>query len=389
MTVRSVVIVLVAGCLAGLLCWGGMSSALAADDLAGSQQELSEVQQQIDATLNSLRSRQAEAGDLSSDLEKLDAALSRLQTLIRRSDRDLAELDRKLTEAQQGYEQLQGQMADTEQQLKKRLVALYKVGQTGVAKALLSEPGTPLQLAEKYSFLSRIVRHDRELMAEYRRQQLAAEQALAELRQLRERQVALAQQRRSEQTALDSASAAKKRLLAGVRAEETRLSGTLSELRARAARLSELVKRLERVKTPSYTGREGSFTAQQGSLPWPVKGTVRLGFGPNRHAELGTQIESNGLEIKVAPQTEVQAIWGGRVLYAGPLKGFGNLIVIDHGDKYYSLYGHVASFVQKVGDIVKPREVVAYSGDDGRDALYFELRHRGSPVNPVLWLAPQ
>jgi septal ring factor EnvC (AmiA/AmiB activator) len=386
MTVRHVVIVLG---MAGLLWLGSPTVLLAADELAGSQQELSEVQQQIDATLSALRNRQIEAGDLSSDLAKLETSLGRLRGLIQRSDRELAQLDRQLAEAQRGYELLQQQQAATEQQLKQRLVALYKVGQTGVARALLSTAGTPLELAEKYAFLSRIVRHDRALMAEYRQQGVVAEQTLTELRQLRERQAALAQHRRAEQSALDAAGVAKKQVLAGVRAEESRLANSLGELRARAARLAELVKKLESAKTPSYTGKGGSFADQQGQLSWPVSGRVRLGFGSNRHQELGTQIESNGLEIETAPQTAVQAVWSGRVLYASALKGFGNLIVIDHGDKYYSLYGHVASFAQKVGDIVKPQEVIAFSGHEGRDAVYFELRHRGTPVDPTSWLAPR
>lgn len=385
MRVRCVVVIL----LVGLLFAGFTPLALATEELAGSQRELGEVQQQIDATLQSLRSRQAEAGDLSSDLEKLDNAMRRLRDLVERSDRELTELDRQLAAEQNSYEQLQRQQAQTEQQLKQRLVALYKVGQTGVARALLSEPGTPLQLAEKYSFLARIVRHDRDLMAEYRRQGLEVEQKLKELQQLRERQMVLARQRRTEQGALDAASAAKKQLLAGVRAEEARLSGSLSELRARAARLAELVKKLERAKTPSYTGKQGSFADQQGRLPWPVTGRVRLGFGSNRHPELGTKIESNGLEIEAAPQSAVKAVWAGRVLYASSLKGFGNLIVIDHGDKYYSLYGHIDSFLQKVGDIVGPEDTVAVSGHEGRDTLYFELRHQGAPVNPLSWLAPR
>jgi septal ring factor EnvC (AmiA/AmiB activator) len=77
------------------------------------------------------------------------------------------------------------------------------------------------------------------------------------------------------------------------------------------------------------------------------------------------------------------------VLYASPLKGFGNLMVIDHGDKYYTLYAHAARFTQKVGDLVGTGEVIAYSGHEGRDAVYFEIRHRGTPVDPALWLKPR
>jgi septal ring factor EnvC (AmiA/AmiB activator) len=82
-------------------------------------------------------------------------------------------------------------------------------------------------------------------------------------------------------------------------------------------------------------------------------------------------------------------VWAGKVLYASPLKGFGNLMVIDHGDKYYTLYAHAAKFTRKTGDLVTAEEVVALSGYEGRDSIYFEIRHRGVPVDPREWLAPQ
>jgi septal ring factor EnvC (AmiA/AmiB activator) len=375
------------GVLAVLL-WCG-SAAGAADDLAANRRELTALQQQIDATLGDLRSKRAAAGDLAADLEKLDQSLEQLRTLTRRSERDLKELDRQLIARQAELEQLRRRLAETERQLKQRLVALYKSGQVGVARAFLSSAGTPLELAEKYAFLSRIVRHDRQLMADFRQQTAAAELAVVELQQLRERQAALAAQQRAEQAALNAAGQAKQRLLADLRADEVRLAAALKELRAKAARLSELVKKLETAKVQPYTGKSTEFTAQKGRLPWPVAGTVRIGYGSTRHPDLGTLIESNGLEIAVPPQTQVKAVWAGRVLYASPLKGFGNLMVIDHGDKYYSLYAHADRFTRKVGELVKAEDVVALSGHEGRDAIYFEIRHRGTPVDPRAWLAPR
>jgi septal ring factor EnvC (AmiA/AmiB activator) len=375
------------GVLAVLL-WCG-SAAGAADDLAANRRELTALQQQIDATLGDLRSKRAAAGDLAADLEKLDQSLEQLRTLTRRSERDLKELDRQLIARQAELEQLRRRLAETERQLKQRLVALYKSGQVGVARAFLSSAGTPLELAEKYAFLSRIVRHDRQLMADFRQQTAAAELAVVELQQLRERQAALAAQQRAEQAALNAAGQAKQRLLADLRADEVRLAAALKELRAKAARLSELVKKLETAKVQPYTGKSTEFTAQKGRLPWPVAGTVRIGYGSTRHPDLGTLIESNGLEIAVPPQTQVKAVWAGRVLYASPLKGFGNLMVIDHGDKYYSLYAHADRFTRKVGELVKAEDVVALSGHEGRDAIYFEIRHRGTPVDPRARLAPR
>jgi septal ring factor EnvC (AmiA/AmiB activator) len=368
---------------------GGGIAAGAGSDLEASRRELTSLQQQIDQTVGVLRSKRAAAGSLAADLERLERALEQLRELTRRSDRELAELDRQLARSETDLEQLRRELAATERQLEKRLVALYKGGQDGVARTLLSSAGTPLELAEKYAFLARIVRHDRQLMADYRRQTAAAEQALLELQQLRERQAAVAEQRRAERAALNAAGRAKQQALADLRTDQAKLNATLDELRAREARLAELVKKLESARTQTYTGKGADFLAQRGRLPWPVAGKVRIAFGPTRHPDLGTLIESNGLEIAVPPQTPVKAVWKGRVLYASPLKGFGNLMIIDHGDKYYSLYAHAASFARKTGDLVGAGDLIAFSGHEGRDALYFEIRHRGAPVDPLPWLAPR
>ena len=380
---RSVVALL--GVLDGLL-WSGCH-AIAETDLDEQRRELAAVQKQIEEALAALSSKRAAVGSLTSDLERLERALEQLHELTRRSERELVELDRQLTVRQAELEQLRRQLAETERQLGQRLVALYKVGQDGMARSLLSTPGTPLEFAERHNFLTRIVRHDRQLMADYRAQRTAAEQTLLELQQLRERQAAVAVQRRAEQAALQAAGEGKKRVLAKLRQDETQLAAAIEELRARAVRLRELVKKLESVATRSYTGKGADFTAQRGRLPWPVNGQVRMAFGTTRHPDLGTLIESNGLEIAVPPQTPVKSVWQGRVLYASPLKGFGNLMIIDHGDKYYSLYAHAASFARKTGDVVGAGEVIAWSGHEGRDAVYFEIRHRGAPVDPLPWLA--
>lgn len=378
--------------LAGLcfaVFWGVAGSAVAAADLEANRSELASLQKQIDEALSALRSKRAAAGSLAADLERLESSLEQVRRLAQRSGRELEELDARLAARQSELIRLRQQQDETERQLKRRLTALYKTGEIGVARALLGTAGTPLELAEKYAFLSRIVRHDRELMADYRQQAAETERALNDLQQLREQQAAVAAQRRAEQQALNAAGQAKKQLLAGLRTEEARLSAAVDELRAKAARLAELVKKLETAQTQPYTGTGADFSGQKGRLKWPVSGRVRIGFGTTRHPELGTLIDSNGLEIAVPPQTPVRSVWSGRVLFAGPLKGFGNLMVIDHGDKYYSLYAHAARFTQKVGGLVAPGDVIAYSGHEGRDAVYFEIRHRSVPVDPVQWLAPR
>ncbi len=377
-----------AGLLLTLLLFLVPGALLAAGELDDSRRELGEVQRRIDETLGALRSKRTAAGATSAELQRLEQSLTRLRELIRASDRRLADLDRRLAEEQGELRRLQHELAETRRVLEKRLAAMYKGGGEGSARALLSRASTPLELAERYAFMARIARHDRALADSYREQAEAVELAVAELGRLREAQAAQAAQRRAEEGTLQAAGKAKQQLLAELRRDQASLATALKELRARAARLSALVKKLERAKS-TFAGKPTEFTAQRGRLTWPVTGRVRIGFGATRHPELGTMIDSNGLEIAVAPQSPVKSIWKGRVLYAGALKGFGNLMIIDHGDKFYSLYAHAASFRRKVGDTVAAGEVIALSGHEGRDALYFEIRRQGVPINPLPWLAPR
>jgi septal ring factor EnvC (AmiA/AmiB activator) len=97
-------------------------------------------------------------------------------------------------------------------------------------------------------------------------------------------------------------------------------------------------------------------------------------------------LESNGLEIAAEAGSPVKAVWAGKILYASQFRGYGKLMIIDHGDKYYSLYAQVAQFARQVGEQVLPGETVAYSGFEGRDFLYFEIRKSGKPLDPLPWL---
>ena len=160
-------------------------------------------------------------------------------------------------------------------------------------------------------------------------------------------------------------------------------------MRSKAAGLNELVKKLETEQTQPYTEYPEGLLPQKGRLLWPVPGKLRVGFGTSRHGELGTLIESHGFDIEAAVGTPVNAAANGKVIFANSLRGYGKLIIVDHGSKYYTLYAHMERFTKQVGDPVAAAEVIAYSGYEGRDAVYFEIRQGGRPLNPGDWLKPR
>jgi septal ring factor EnvC (AmiA/AmiB activator) len=160
-------------------------------------------------------------------------------------------------------------------------------------------------------------------------------------------------------------------------------------LRADAGRLQRLLRELhqELEDLPfDQTGRE-PFAPQRGALPWPVAGRVSHRFGTSRGPDLRWQ----GVLIDSPAGRQVRAVAGGRVAYADWLRGFGLLLIIEHGEGYMTLYGRNESLFKEVGDWVETGEPIAVVGDSGGAdgaGLYFEIRHRGEPQDPLAWVAP-
>lgn len=376
-------------CLLLVLLILPLSKTYAADELDASRERLDKLQKQIRTTLEGLRNKQSESGALSDDLERLNAEVRRIERLERKSQQQLTELTAQMKAKRRALEEIDALGERTEQQIRGRLVVLYKTGEVGLIRALLTDSESPRDIAEKYAFLSRMVRHDRDLLNQYRVQMQEHRKALEDLELMEKKQSAVVLRRSREQETLQKARRSKKILLAEVKQDAASLEKMLQELRAKAARLNELVKKLETEGVQPYTGNLAGLPAQKGRLLWPVPGKLRVGFGTSRHGELGTLIESHGFDIEAAAGTPVNAAASGKVIFANSLRGYGKLIIVDHGSKYYTLYAHMARFTKQVGDPVAAAEVIAYSGYEGRDAVYFEIRQGGKPLDPGDWLKPR
>lgn len=366
-----------------------VSGAFAEGSLDDSKARLEKLQLQIKETLKGLRSKEAASGTLSADLERLATEVRRLERLTKSSNQQLSEMTDRLKQQRQRLHNIEEKREKTEQQIRQRVVVLYKTGEIGLIRALLSASENPRAIAEKYAFLSRMVRHDQALLDTYRQQSQEHSAAVRELETLREQQSKVVARRRKEQEAHQRARKSKQVLLAEVKQDKVLLERVLTELKAKAARLNDLVKKLETEQTQPYTEALEGLMAQKGRLLWPVPGKLKVGFGTSRDGALGTLIESHGFDIEAAVGTPVHTAATGKVIFANSLRGYGKLMIIDHGNKYYTLYAHVARFAKQLGDYVTANEVIAYSGYEGRDAVYFEIRQGGKPLDPSGWLKPR
>ncbi len=361
--------------------------AASASSLEENRRALEEIEKRMKTTAQGIEQRQRAARDLEKDLQTVERESARIRSRIAALEVEANQLSADMRTKSAEIDAMQKSIARSETEVRRRLVALYKSGGGGALRLIFSE-GSPAQAAETYDFLGRIVRRDRELLREYRRQLEALETARGELARMQERHRVSLASLKEEQETLRRATDLKKELLARTRQEEKSLGDELQELRERSRRLSAMIEELESARARQYTQKSpagGPFARQKGRLPWPVNGTVRVGFGKSHSREHGTLRESQGIEIQTDANIAINAVWSGRVLYADWFRGFGNLLILDHGDGYYSLYAQAARLTRKVGDEVRGGETLAYSG---REGVYFEIRHHGAPLNPAHWLSP-
>ncbi len=134
---------------------------------------------------------------------------------------------------------------------------------------------------------------------------------------------------------------------------------------------------------------DGRFERLRGKLPWPAKGTLASGFGRQEHPRFHTVTFNRGIEITAPQGRDIVAVAEGTAIFADSFKGYGRLVILDHGGGYFTLYAHCADILVKAGDAVPGGQVIAKVGDSGSlegPQLYFELRHKGKPQDPLVWL---
>jgi murein hydrolase activator len=175
-------------------------------------------------------------------------------------------------------------------------------------------------------------------------------------------------------------------LLLSVKAEENKQSRLIAELEMSEKQLGRMVADLK--DDAVLTG----FRSLKGTLPFPTDGEVEVGFGKVVNPKFNTVTIQKGLDIQAEEGAPVHAVASGKVAYAGWLKGYGNLVIVDHGNTYHSLYAHLANTQVQVNDSVTEKTTVGQVGDTSSlkgAYLYFEIRKAGVAVDPLPWLSVQ
>lgn len=361
-----------------------------ADDLRQSQQQLEQIRARIDKAETALKAQRQSENDISRDLALLRGQLQQMDRRIENIQQEQQRLRADIQRQQQLLSQSQEQVKGVGQRLERRLVALYKEGDSGLLKILFSTE-SPTEMIQQYHYLTRVMENDADLITEFRTAIAQQQQHLQELNIMQTRQSQLLQQEQQQRTDVTTARNLQTRLLGQAQSENKRLQQELTRLREDATRLMALIEQLKRTPPPpppivAQAGDIIDISKHRGQLPWPVNGSVVIPFGTQKDKTLGTLYESNGVEIAARPRSEIRAVARGQVVYADYFRGYGNLVIVSHQGEYHTLYAQLDRLHKKTGDLIATGELLGVSGLSGRESMYFEIRHKGAPVNPLIWL---
>lgn len=364
------------------------SGVVAAKDAAQTERELTSLRAQIRTLQKDLAAGEAKKSRAERRLLDTEREINEVARRLRQIDTDLQANREQLGELQAKQQNQVRQLASQRAGLSADARAAYVMGRQQQVKLLLNQerPAAIGRALTYFGYLSRARLQQIEAVRTTLQQLRDLEQAIGDKnRELGELRLRQEQQTRQ----LQEQKRSREKLLLALARELESQGGELKRLKNDEQQLEKLVASLQQVleDIPTDSGEQRPFKALKGSLRWPAHGELVRRFGSQRGS---SGLKWQGVLIAAPEGGQVRAISAGRVAFADWMRGFGLLLIIEHGDGYMSLYGHNQALYKEVGEWVDTGDVVATlgaSGGQSEPGLYFELRHKGRPVDPVKWCA--
>lgn len=404
------VVTLLVLCVTLSLC----QMARAQTNAGGTERKLQQAREQLKQTAAQRRASEVELNAANARLRQADAQLARASRALAEAEQALRNQRAQLLQAQQRRGELEAGIASQRRQLAQLLRNSHVQGGQSMLKLLLSQQ----QLADSQRVLAyhrylqqqrvRMLSSVSEDLAQVAvlEQQISDQSVALETRRTQHEQLAaeLGQQRNEHARKVAAAAGEKQQQQSREQAlgrDVRSLESVLKNLRAQAARAQQQRLQAERrraeqqrstgpgspaaTRSQAQSARPSAAAVRVGGGAWPISGNLITRYG----ARLGDGRSSTGMLIEAAAGTPVSAVADGRVVYSDWMTGYGMILIVDHGNGYMSLYAHNESLLRDTGASVRRGEQVARvgnSGGQGRNALYFELRRNGQPVDPATWL---
>lgn len=362
--------------------------------------EPSETKKEFERVTREMKEKKKEIKRAKSREHSVLSALEKIDRDILAGSAEFADQRRRLKEAEAAEREIEmssdrlgRELAGRKAVYATRLRALYRMSRSGVA---LIDPSDGLDgTIKKVKYLRCVAERDRTIIRDYGNALIRMRMQRADLAQKKEEILRRRRAVEAQKTELEAKRRQKSTILASVRQQKGLQEQTLRELEEASASLWDMIKTDERerrsvaAQKPASSPHDEAAAGARGRLPWPVEGPLLTRFGMQRHPQFGTMVFRRGIEIEVREGQPVRAVEGGQVAYADWYRGYGKLVILDHGSGFYTLYGNLSKLDLNKGERVSRGQAIGLAGETGSlkgSKLYFEIRRKGEAEDPLLWL---
>lgn len=346
------------------------------------KKDLSEVQTALKQSQSEYNTQRKKVATLQKNLQQHELEIAKNAKALNMAEQSVKKTEQQQQLQQQKADQLEQQHAQFQHALAAQLKSAYMAGgDDDYAKMLLNQEDTA-KFERTLSYYNYLNKARIEQLEELKALQLQIAKNQAELAKTKQKLVNLHDEQKRRQTALVNAQSERQANLKNLQAQLNNTKSSINYLKENQQTLITTIEELEKEKNKKVEllGLNNS----KGKLNWPSRGKLEHTFGQRKHGG----IDWKGVLIGAKEGSNINSVHNGQVVFADWLKGYGWVIVVDHGEGFMSLYGHAQTLLKDVGDMVREGETVALVGQSGGQAssgLYFEMRHKGRAVNPEKW----
>lgn len=361
-----------------------LSAAAVFANVAEQRQALNKVRARITQVSQKIEQLRTEQNSLLGQLATIEKQAGKIASARKQTSHKIASKQRRMRQIRKQIVLLKGRLKQQNEQLQGQIRAAYALGQKQRLKLIMNQQDTALssRILIYYSYFNKA---KLEKITLIKHSLLLLNGLETELRQEADKLTRLLQRKNQEQQKLAAAKHQREMLLVKLDGDVSAKQQKLSSLTLNEKKLRKLLDLLQQAHDdfPLNAAPSVSFSRQKGKLAWPVKGKLLQRFGSRRLVG-----RWDGVLIAAPEGTEVHVVTYGHVVYSDWLRGYGLLIIVDHGKKYMTLYAFNQSLYKEKGDWVDAGDIIASVGKSGgrnRAGLYFGIRKNGKPVDPVKW----
>ena len=359
--------------------------ALSAATSSSPEQEYKKLQEKLREEKKKLTEAHERERSVLNELDDVNMKLTTVEEDLRRSRRSLRQTEAAIEQTSRDISQTKKNIERQQTWMKRRLRSMNRLGYGGDTLTQIMSAENVAHLMRTWKYLEHLARYEHRIVKAYGENLQKLEDGQRRLEGLRAELKAREQKVRSKEDELAEKKRTKEDILHTVRTEKATRQKMISELREASRRMLEIIR--ESSQTDDYAGK--GFTQLKGRLIWPSDGKVAIPYGSQKDPRFDTPVFRNGIHIQTDDAADARSVYAGKVIFAEWFKGFGQLVIVNHGSGYHTLYGNLSEIFSKVGDIIKENQVIGKVGTSGvlnAPGIYFEIRYKGKPLDPTQWL---